>query len=140
MDREAVIRQLRAWAEGIDPVSGEALPADHPVQRTDLVRTLYGALALLEAGGRSVQAPARSSAMTRGEGPRNAGMPWSPEDDRALGESFDRGEAVASLAKTLERTRGAVTARLVRLGKIEPPASLRLRGAVTPDSATGAEH
>jgi len=33
------------------------------------------------------------------------------------------------LASTLERTRGAISARLVKLGKIDPPPGLRLRGS-----------
>ena len=48
MDRETVIRQLRAWADGVDPTSGEALPPDHPGQRPDTLRVIFAALALLD--------------------------------------------------------------------------------------------
>jgi hypothetical protein len=127
MDRDSVIRHLRAWADGIDPASGEALASDHPGQRPDVLRVVFAALLLLE--------PERASTPLRGrEAPslslaaRNAGRPWSAADDQALAAGFDMGTTIGALAVQMERTRGAITARLVKLGKIEPPAGFRLRG------------
>jgi len=133
MDRETVIRQLRAWADGVDPTSGEALPPDHPGQRPDTLRVIFAALALLAAS----PDPVFSRTETRGSvaGPRNAGRPWSIEDDDALARGFDAGERIGALAARLERTRGAISARLVKLGKIEPPPGLRLRGDPVPFDA-----
>ena len=42
--------------------------------------------------------------------------------------TFDAGSTIGALAVQMERTRGAITARLVKLGKIEAPPGLRLRG------------
>lgn len=128
MDRSSVIHHLRAWADGVDPATGEALPAEHPAQRADTIRTLYAAILLLESdaagsGGATGTAP-------QAVHPHNAGRPWTAEDDLALAKGFDAGTTVASLAAAMGRTRGAITARLVRLGKIEAPESLRLRGQV----------
>ena len=59
---------------------------------------------------------------------RNAGRPWSAADDHLLAEAFDSGSPIGTIATQMERTRGSITARLVKLGKIDPPAGLRLRG------------
>ena len=126
MDRETVIRQLRAWADGVDPASGEALPQDHPGQRPDTLRVIFAALALLAA---PVDSTLRAEGRPSIAGPRNAGRAWTIEDDDALARGFDAGERIGALAARLERTRGAINARLVKLGKIEAPPGLRLRGA-----------
>jgi hypothetical protein len=123
MDRESVVRHWRAWAEGIDPATGVALPPDHPGQQPETLRVVYATLALLNAT--RADAPARAW-------PPNAGRPWSPEDDDALAAAFDSGAAVSALATQLGRTRGAINARLVKLGKIEAPPGLRLRGEPPP--------
>ncbi|HVF64357.1 MAG TPA: hypothetical protein VNE58_10215 [Casimicrobiaceae bacterium] len=124
MDRDSVVRHLRAWADGIDVETGAALPADHPAQQPVTLRVVFGALALLE-----------SPVLQRGslsDGnrnfPRNAGRAWSAEDDASLVDGHDHGKTIGALANQLERTRGSITARLVKLGRIEAPPGLRLRG------------
>lgn len=132
MDRDAVLHHLRAWAEGIDPATGLVLPADHPGQRPDTLRVVFAALALLHAtspADATATSPERQPAVA---GPRNAGRAWSPGDDSALASAFDGGESVGAIAAQLQRTRGAINARLVKLGKIEPPPGLRLRGMPSP--------
>ena len=126
MDREAVIAHLRAWADGVDPSTGAVLPPDHPGQQPGTLRVIFAALAMLTAehlmpGTRGRDAPLALAA-------RNAGRPWSATDDATLASAFDAGSTIGALAVQMERTRGAITARLVRLGKIEAPPGLRLRG------------
>jgi len=135
MDRSSVIHHLRAWAEGIDPASGEALPAEHPAQRADTIRTLYTAIVLLESDAARAGSGSETGTAAHTAHPRNAGRPWPAEDDLALAKGFDAGTTVAALAAAMGRTRGAITARLVRLGRIEAPESLRLRGQ--PVTGTG---
>lgn len=125
MDRETVLRHLRAWADGVDASTGNTLPGDHPGQRPETLRVIFAAVALLEA---VTDTPTSSQSRMAAGGPRNAGRPWSNEDDDALASGFDAGETIGTLASKLERTRGAISARLVKLGKIEPPPGLRLRG------------
>ena len=134
MDKDDLIRQLRAWADGVDPATGETLPADHPAQRADLLRVLYGALALLDASPSMRRSASAKSSELRASMPRNAGQPWSAAEDRALAEAFDGGASIGAMATTFERTRGAINARLVRLGKIDPTAPM-LRMAVAPPPA-----
>jgi hypothetical protein len=131
MDREAVLRHLRAWADGVDASTGHVLSADHPAQQPETLRVVFAALTLLSA---PVGPSNRSSAGT----PRNAGRPWSSDDDIALAQGFDAGQTVGALAARLERTRGSINARLVKLGKIEAPVGLRLRGSAAFESQASA--
>ena len=128
MDRESVLRQLRAWADGVDPSTGQVLPSDHPGQRPDTLRVIFAAVSLLEV---APALPAQASGRAFAHGPRNAGRPWSRDDDDTLASGYDAGETIGALASRLERTRGAISARLVKLGKIEPPPGLRPRGSGT---------
>jgi hypothetical protein len=114
MEREEVARRLRAWTTGADPAGGEPLPLAHALRHAEVHATLVAALALVEAGA-------------AGARPRNAGRPWSAEDDVRLAELYDGGTPVARLAEQLERTRGSITARLVKLGRLEATPGMGLR-------------
>ncbi|HEX3752463.1 MAG TPA: hypothetical protein VHW06_17980 [Streptosporangiaceae bacterium] len=46
----------------------------------------------------------------------NAYDRWSPEDDTTLREAYQRGQDVESLADAFGRNKGAIRARLMRLG------------------------
>jgi len=126
VDRDSILKQLKAWADGVDPATGTLLPPDHPAQQPDLLRVVFATLALVE----SLRLPAGPSPGGLRLAARNAGRPWSDDDDQALATAFDAGQTVAALANRFERTRGSIHARLVRLGKAEAPAGLRLRGPV----------
>lgn len=130
MDRETVIAHLRAWADGVDPATGAVLPPDHPGQQPATLRVVFAALALLTAEPPPVSGRGREPQL--GFAARNAGRPWSAADDAALATAFDSGSTIGALAVQMERTRGAITARLVKLGKIEAPPGLRLRGEGLP--------
>ena len=113
MERQAAMQLLNTLAQGIDPHSGESFPADSPYQHPDTVRALHQAVEALAA-----PAPGRRSGA---QGiPENAGKPWSDDEDRVLAEAFDAGKPITELAQSHRRTRAAIQARLVRLGKIEP--------------------
>ena len=121
MEKQAALHIVQALGQGIDPHTGETFPAASPYQHPDTVRALFEA------------AQALAEAMT--ERPRsargaleNAGKPWSEEEDKALAEAFDAGNPLAELARRHRRTRAAIQARLVRLGRIEPTPDMRLRG------------
>jgi hypothetical protein len=108
---------LRTLAEGFDPHSGEELPEGGPLSNVEVVRALLaGARALDEA----LDAPARGRAL-----PEAAGQPWTPEEDARLIREFDAGNTgIAELSSLHERSRGAIFARLRRLGR-EPVAARR---------------
>jgi len=46
-------------------------------------------------------------------------QPWSEDEEERLLERWDAGEPVALIAEALERTKGGVRSRLVKLGRIK---------------------
>ena len=62
---------------------------------------------------------AESLRLLNKRGPARQGRPWTTEDDTELARRFDEGEVIGDLSHDFERSRGAITARLVKLGKIE---------------------
>lgn len=62
--------------------------------------------------------------------PASAGRKWTDEEDALLCREFDEGIAIRDLARQHGRTSGAITSRLVKLGRIDASAvTSRDRGA-----------
>ena len=125
MEREDLVAHLRAWCDGVDPADGRSLPRDHPAQRADTLRVLLAALRAIVADPPGDNAAGGAPAARRAT---NAGRPWPADEDARLAAAHDAGSGIADLARAHDRTRGAITARLVRLGRLAPPPGLRLRG------------
>src|SRR5688500_20225436 len=104
MDRESVLRQLRAWADGVDPSTGQVLPSDHPGQRPDTLRVIFAAVSLLEV---APALPAQASGRAFARGPRNAARPWSRDADDTLASGHAAGATIRWPAPTPGRTRRA---------------------------------
>jgi hypothetical protein len=105
-------------AQGIHPVSGEAMPADSPYNEPPVIRALFAVSRALE----DCETP-----RLRREPPANAGKPWTAAEDISLAMAFDAGQDLKQMAFDLGRSRVAVEARLVKLGKIEGRPGLPLR-------------
>jgi hypothetical protein len=114
MEKQAALHIVQALAQGVDPHSGETFPADSPYQHPDTVRALFQAVQALTGTLTDRSRPPQNA-------PENAGKPWSEQEDQALAAAFDAGKAIPELAEHHRRSRVAIQARLVRLGKIEPP-------------------
>ena len=54
--------------------------------------------------------------------PTAAGARWTAEEDAMLGAEFDGGAAIREIARKHGRTIGAITMRLVKLGRLDPGA------------------
>lgn len=104
------ISLLERLAEGIDPFTGEVLPDEHLLQQPQVVRAMFHAIHAIERQGKKSQ---RNPSL-----PPNAGFAWSKQEDGELVERFDAKTSIAEIARLHGRTEGAITARLVRLGKI----------------------
>ena len=87
-------------------------------QRPAVIRALFLAAQALSAA--DAPPAARPRAL-----PEQAGKPWSPAEDEALAAAFQAGSRAAELAEAHCRTRGAIAARLVRLGLIAERGELR---------------
>ena len=109
---------INVLAQGIHPVTGEAMPADSPYNEPPVIRALFAVSRALE----DCDAP-----KARREAPPNAGKSWSQDEDGRLAAAFDTGQQLGQMALDLGRSRIAVEARLVKLGKIEGRPGLPLR-------------
>jgi hypothetical protein len=116
MELQIARQIIDTLAQGIHPVTGEAMPEDSPYNAPPVIRALHAVSRALEGTGEAPE-PAR----TRRALPPNAGKPWSPQEDAALETAFEAGVALKQVAQELGRTAFAVEQRLVRLGKIEAP-------------------
>ena len=102
---------LVALADGVNPATGELLSAEDVCNQPDVIRALHTVLNTL---GNASSAPKKNRL-------ENAGKPWSPEEDDALREEYRQGMKVSQIAKLHIRSRGAITARLVRIGEVRTP-------------------
>jgi hypothetical protein len=110
MNQSEALSVVRSLANGIDPASGDAFPADSAYQRSDVVRALFVAADALERSERFSR--------RREDLPAKAGQPWTEDEDRKLLASFDAGHGLQELAATHERTQTGIRARLVKYGRL----------------------
>ena len=114
MELQIARQIIDTLAQGIHPVTGEAMPEDSPYNAPPVIRALHAISRALEPGTGGPEPAARR--------PPNAGKPWSAQEDAALEIAFDAGIALKQVAQELGRTPFAVEQRLVKLGKIAAPA------------------
>ncbi len=96
-----------ALAEGVDPTTGEVLPANSVCNKGEIVRAFYAVLNLLDEKKPKKNLPA------------NAGKSWTKEDEDLLVSLYRSDTPKREICKVLQRTESGVAARLVRLGLIE---------------------
>lgn len=118
MERDQTLKILRALANGIHPETGEQFPAGSPYQHPDTVRALFEAMRAVEGG----PAPAASAGPKPALPQSGAGSRWTREEEQRLAAAFDAGKTVDELAHAHNRTRAAIEARLVKIGKLDASA------------------
>lgn len=114
MDREQTLKILNALANGFHPATGEVFAADSAYQHPDTVRALFEAVRAIE-GNRSMPSADRRPE----DAPANPFVRWTPQEEERLAAGFDSGKTSAELAKLHNRSRAAIEARLLKLGKID---------------------
>ena len=121
MQKEQALRILNALANGVHPATGEKFAADSPYQHPDTVRALFEAMRAVEG---SATRPTPAPAPERRPAPpqTGSGARWSSEEEQRLAGAFDAGRSVDELARAHGRSRAAIEARLVRLGKMDASA------------------
>lgn len=110
MTRQEARNILQFLAHGIDPVSGEIFPEQSPFNQPDVIRALFMAGEALAEAEKPQCKDASSDS--------HAGQPWSEEEESRVKAAFAEGKSVAEIAALHQRSRGAITARLARLGLI----------------------
>ena len=118
MEREQALKILSALANGVHPATGERFGADSPYQHPDTVRALYESIHVLQAP--QTASPARDQ--KAGSGASNRGNPWTPDEEERLASAFDAGKGVDEIVRSHNRSRAAIEARLVKLGRLDPAA------------------
>ena len=116
MEQQHAVRILHALANGIHPATGEVFAADSPYQHPDTVRALFEALRVMTAGA---PRPAPAEEPAPAAAPVNPFVRWTPEEEQRLATAYDSGNNSATLAKLHNRSRAAIEARLLKLGKID---------------------
>lgn len=102
---------IRKLADGVDPVTGERFPSDSAYQNADTVRALHLALEGLDRMKRHKDRVH--------SGPPNAGRPWTKDEETRMLQQFDAKIDVKLIAKEMNRTAGAIWARLEKVGRIQ---------------------
>ena len=118
MEKEQTLRILNALANGVHPATGEKFAADGPYQHPDTVRVLFEAMRAVEGGAATAPAPERKPAFPQS----GSGSRWTGEEEQRLAAAYDAGQSVDELARAHNRSRAAIEARLVRLGKMDASA------------------
>ena len=112
MQLDAALPIVRALADGVNPITGEAYPEHSPYAEPRTLRALYSAVDLMS---REVEREKRRERL-----PANFGKPWTAEEDQAAVAEFDAGILMVEMARRHLRTQSSIRLRLEKLGKIEP--------------------
>ena len=118
MEKEQTLRILRALANGVNPATGESFPADSPYQHPDILRAIYESIRTVQGVSGQIPAPSQRTAPA----PGNTGNRWTPEEEERLANAFDAGKSVDEIVRGHNRSRAAIEARLVKLGRLDPSA------------------
>jgi len=109
MDIKRAKELLAILADGIDPMTGEVLPAEDNCNKVEIVRALHRVLAELD----TIHAKTKKLHM------ENAGKPWTGQDEIVLCRMFEAGSKAKDICAYFKRSQGAIAARLVKHGKIK---------------------
>ena len=118
MELQIARQIIDTLAQGIHPVTGEAMPDDSPYNAPPVIRALHVVSRALE--GMTALPTEEAPRGTRRPSPPNAGKAWSAQEDAALETAFDAGIPIKQVAQELGRTAFAVEQRLVKIGKVAP--------------------
>jgi len=112
MQIENALPIVRALADGVNPVTGEAYPDQSPYAEPRALRALFSAVGIME---KEVEREKKKRSL-----PANFGNPWTQDEDANLEHEFDAGMPLGEIARKHQRTSSSIRLRLEKLGKIEP--------------------
>jgi hypothetical protein len=110
MANQEAIDIIEKLINGINPLSDEPLSSHSLCLNSDIQRAFQAAIPALES---RIKANIRRSNL-----PANAGNPWHSAEDQQLVEAFDSGASIATIIESHQRSKGSITARLAKFGKI----------------------
>ena len=112
MQLESALPIVRALADGVNPVTGEAYPDQSPYAEPRTLRALYSAVDLMQ---KEIEREKRRERL-----PANFGKPWAADEDAVLEREYDAGMPLGEIARKHQRTQSSIRLRLEKLGKIDP--------------------
>ena len=112
MQLEAALPIVRALADGVNPITGEAYPEHSPYAEPRTLRALYAAVDIMD---KEVEREKRKLRL-----PANFGKPWTEGEDGTLVAEFDSAMPIPEISRRHARTQGSIRLRLEKLGKIQP--------------------
>ncbi len=116
---------LMSLIEGRNPDSGERLPAECVVHRSDVIRALLLGMGAIDA--------TNARAKRRAQLPKNVGRDWTTKEEEQLRSEFTAKEPVSAIAARHGRTLRAIEARLQMMGLITAEQRTTRGGFTTPD-------
>jgi molybdopterin-guanine dinucleotide biosynthesis protein A len=109
MEKQHALKILNSLANGVHPATGEVFASDSPYQHPDTVRALFEAIRSIGDAAAPAEQKKPSSTFIR----------WTQEEEERLIAGFDAGKSTPELARLHDRSRAAIEARLLKLGKID---------------------
>lgn len=116
---------LMSLIEGRNPDSGERLPAECVVHRSDVIRALLLGMGAIDA--------TNARAKRRAQLPKNVGRDWTTKEEEQLRAEFAAKEPVSAIAVRHGRTLRAIEARLQMMGLITAEQRTTHGGFTSPD-------
>lgn len=116
---------LMSLIEGRNPDSGERLPAECVVHRSDVIRALLLGMGAIDA--------TNARAKRRAQLPKNVGRDWTTKEEEQLRSEFAAKEPVSAIAARHGRTLRAIEARLQMMGLITAEQRTTRGGFTAPD-------
>ncbi len=116
---------LMSLIEGRNPDSGERLPAECVVHRSDVIRALLLGMGAIDA--------TNARAKRRAQLPKNVGRDWTTKEEEQLRSEFAAKEPVSAIAARHGRTLRAIEARLQMMGLITAEQRTTRGGFSSPD-------
>ena len=116
MELQTARQIIDTLSHGVDPVTGETMPADSPYNEPAVIRALFTVSHALEG---------KLARMQRAQ-PPNAGKPWVADEDAQLVVAHREGRDAKQMAGQLGRTPFAVESRLVKMGLLPPRPGMRM--------------
>ena len=114
MTVDRAIEILRCLANGVDPMTGEILEANHLCNSPEVKRAIHTAIHAMSGAD-----DAKNPRFVRKNGKLNAGRPWTDEDLDALERMYRDGKPMDWICEKLQRRERGVLKQLAYLGLAE---------------------
>jgi hypothetical protein len=108
IETKQALEILKKLIYGINPINDSNLSDNNLYHNPQILRAFFTAYIALERDFKQVQ---KSNIL-----PKNAGDPWTNKEETILVDEYKSGMSISDIAKTHNRTNGAISSRLKKLG------------------------